>query len=95
MPFSARSSRQSCAAAELRQELDAMVPLVKQVMKQTRARIFRGDTHAEDKILRAPLIFRTIQVRPKDLRVYGRYSLRVPAKAGRLRPLQDAVRALR
>src|SRR4030088_1718437 len=35
----------------LRQELDAMVPLVKQVMKQTRARIFRGDTHAEGKIL--------------------------------------------
>jgi IS5 family transposase len=28
-----------------------MVPLVKQVMKQTRARIFRGDTHAEGKIL--------------------------------------------
>ena len=35
----------------LRQELDAMVPLVKQVMKQTRARIFRGDTHAEGKLL--------------------------------------------
>jgi hypothetical protein len=28
-----------------------MVPLVKRVMKQTRARIFRGDTHAEGKIL--------------------------------------------
>src|SRR5258705_11555451 len=28
-----------------------MVPLVKQVMKQTRARIFRGDTHAEGKLL--------------------------------------------
>jgi hypothetical protein len=28
----------------LRQELDAMAPRVKQVMKQTRARIFRGDT---------------------------------------------------
>jgi transposase, IS5 family len=35
----------------LGQELDAMVPLVKQVMKQTRARIFRGDTHVEGKIL--------------------------------------------
>ena len=31
--------------------VDAMVPLVKQVMKQTRARIFRGDTHAEGKLL--------------------------------------------
>ena len=28
----------------LRQEIDTMVPRVKQVMKQTRARIFRGDT---------------------------------------------------
>ena len=28
-----------------------MVPLVKQVMKQTRARILRGNTHAEGKIL--------------------------------------------
>jgi transposase, IS5 family len=35
----------------LRQELDAMVPRVKQVMKQTRARIFRGDTRAEGKLL--------------------------------------------
>jgi IS5 family transposase len=35
----------------LRQKLDVMVPLVKQVMKQTRARIFRGDTRAEGKIL--------------------------------------------
>jgi hypothetical protein len=35
----------------LRHELDVMVPLVKQVMKQTRARIFRGDTRAEGKIL--------------------------------------------
>jgi IS5 family transposase len=35
----------------LRQQLDAMVPLVKQVMKQARARIFRGNTRAEGKIL--------------------------------------------
>jgi transposase, IS5 family len=35
----------------LRQQLDAMVPLVRQVMRQTRARIFRGDTHVEGKIL--------------------------------------------
>jgi transposase, IS5 family len=34
----------------LGQGLDAMVPLIKQVMKQTRARIFRGDTRAEGKI---------------------------------------------
>jgi len=35
----------------LRQQIDEMVPRVKQVMKQTRARILRGDTHAEGKIL--------------------------------------------
>src|SRR5499427_5851221 len=28
-----------------------MVPLVRQVMRQTRVRIFRGDTHVEGKIL--------------------------------------------
>ena len=47
----ARNVLQQLALEGLRQELDAMVPLVKQVMKQTRARIFRGDTHAEGKIL--------------------------------------------
>jgi IS5 family transposase len=35
----------------LRQQLDEMLPRVKQVMKQTRARIYRGDTHAEGKLL--------------------------------------------
>ena len=35
----------------LRQTLDEMMPRVKQVMKQTRARIHRGDTRSEDKLL--------------------------------------------
>ena len=35
----------------LRQKLDEMVPLVQKVMKQTRARILRGDTRSEGKIL--------------------------------------------
>src|SRR6266568_1890748 len=47
----ARNILQQLVLEGLRQELDAMVPLVKQVMKQTRARIFRGDTHAEGKIV--------------------------------------------
>jgi transposase, IS5 family len=34
----------------LRQGIDTMIPRVKQVMKQTRARIFRGDTRSEGKI---------------------------------------------
>jgi transposase, IS5 family len=35
----------------LRQEIERMVPLVRQVMKQTRARIFHGDTRSEGKIV--------------------------------------------
>ena len=42
---------QQLALEGLREELERMVPLVRQVMRQTRARIFRGDTHAEGKIL--------------------------------------------
>jgi IS5 family transposase len=34
----------------LRHELEAMIPLVRQVMRQTRERIFRGNTRAEDKL---------------------------------------------
>ena len=34
----------------LRQEIDTMLPRVKQVIKQTKARIVGGDTHAEGKI---------------------------------------------
>jgi len=35
----------------LRQELDEMMSLVRQVMRQTRARIFRGNTRSEGKLL--------------------------------------------
>ena len=35
----------------LRQQIDAMVPLVRQVMKQARARIFHGNTRSEGKLL--------------------------------------------
>jgi len=38
-------------AQGLRAQLDEMVPLVTQVMKQTRARIFRGNTRSEGKLL--------------------------------------------
>jgi IS5 family transposase len=47
----ARNVLKQLALEGLREKLDTMVPLVKQVMKQTRTRIFRGDTHAEGKIL--------------------------------------------
>jgi IS5 family transposase len=35
----------------LRVQLDQTLPLVRQVMKQTRARIFRGNTRSEGKLL--------------------------------------------
>jgi transposase, IS5 family len=35
----------------LRRQLESMVPLVQQVMRQTKARVFAGDTHAEGKIV--------------------------------------------
>jgi IS5 family transposase len=34
----------------LRQEIDTMLPRVKQVIRQTKARVFGGDTHAEGKL---------------------------------------------
>jgi IS5 family transposase len=42
---------QKIALEGLRKQLDRMVPLLRKVMHQTRARIFRGDTHVEDKVL--------------------------------------------
>jgi hypothetical protein len=36
---------------DLRQQLERMLPRVGQVMRQARARIFAGDTHAEGKIV--------------------------------------------
>jgi transposase, IS5 family len=42
---------QQVALDGLRRQLDQMVPLVRQVMRQTRARIFHGNTRSEDKIL--------------------------------------------
>ena len=46
-----RTTWKQMALEGLREELESMVALVKQVTKQTRARIFRGETHTPDKIL--------------------------------------------
>jgi IS5 family transposase len=43
--------RKQMALEGLRQELDTMLPRVRQVMRQTRARIFHGNTRAEGKLL--------------------------------------------
>lgn len=42
---------QQIALEGLRAELDRMVPLVRRVMQQTRARVLRGDTHFDGKII--------------------------------------------
>jgi IS5 family transposase len=47
----ARTMLQHAALAGLRQELDTFVPRVQQVLRQTRARVFGGDTHVTDKLL--------------------------------------------
>ena len=41
---------QQAALRGLRQEIDTMLPRVQQVIRQTKARIFGGDTHAEGKL---------------------------------------------
>jgi transposase, IS5 family len=46
-----RSLLNQLALERLRRQLDEMMPRVKQVMKQTRARIFRGNTRSEGKLL--------------------------------------------
>ena len=46
-----RTTLKQMALEGLREELETMVPLVKQVTKQTRARIFRGDTRMPSQIL--------------------------------------------
>ena len=43
--------REQLALECLRQALDTMIPLVRQVMRQARTRIFRGNTRVEGKIL--------------------------------------------
>jgi IS5 family transposase len=47
----AKSNLQQLALVGLRQELDLMIPRIRQVMKHTRARIFRGNTRSEGKLL--------------------------------------------
>jgi len=42
---------QQAALDGLRQQLDTFVPRVQQVLRQTRARVFDGDTHVQDKLL--------------------------------------------
>src|ERR1700730_8000486 len=47
----AADTRRQVMLEGLRRELESMVPRVRQVMRQTNARVFAGDTHAENKIV--------------------------------------------
>jgi transposase, IS5 family len=47
----AANPRRQGVLERLRHELEHMVPRVQQVMRQTKARVFAGDTHAEGKIV--------------------------------------------
>jgi IS5 family transposase len=47
----ARGMLKQLALKGLQQELESMLPLVRQVMRQTRERIFRGNTRAEGKLV--------------------------------------------
>jgi transposase, IS5 family len=47
----AGSISQQLALEGMREEIERMVPFIRKVMKQTRARIFRGDTRSEGKIV--------------------------------------------
>src|SRR6202030_1228157 len=45
------ATRRQVVLEGLRRELESMAPRVRQVMRQTNARVFAGDTHAENKIV--------------------------------------------
>jgi len=47
----AADTRRQVVLEGLRRVLESMVPRVRQVMRQTQARVFAGDTHAENKIV--------------------------------------------
>src|SRR6266404_1428023 len=47
----AADTRRQVVLEGLRRELESMVPRVRQVMRQTNARVFAGDPHAENKIV--------------------------------------------
>jgi IS5 family transposase len=64
-----------------RQLLDQMVPLVQQVLRQTKARIFAGDTHSEGKI---------VSVFEPSTEVIRKGKSGKPAEFGKLIKLQEA-----
>src|SRR6201998_1553255 len=65
----------------LRHEIDEMVPLVRQVMKQTRVRIFRGNTRSEGKL---------VSVFEPSTEIIRKGKTSKPTKFGKMVKLQEA-----
>ena len=65
----------------LRHEIDEMVPLVRQVMKQTGARIFRGNTRGEGKL---------VSVFEPSTEIIRKGKPSKPTKFGKMVKLQEA-----
>ena len=70
------------AAVEgMKKELETMAPRVKQVVKQTRARVLRGDTHAEGK---------PVSVFEPTTEVIRRGKAKQPTEFGKMIKVQEA-----
>ena len=74
------------AAVEgMKKELETMAPRVKQVMKQTRARVLHGDTHAEGKL---------VSVFEPTTEVIRRGKAKQPTEFGKMIKVQEAERQI-
>lgn len=65
----------------LEQELDSVLPRVKQVMRQTKARLFGGNTHSEDKL---------VSIFEPETEIIRKGKASKPTEFGKLVKLQEA-----
>ena len=73
--------RKQAAVEGMKKELETMAPRVKQVMKQTRARVLHGDTHAEGKL---------VSVFEPTTEVIRRGKAKQPTEFGKMIKVQEA-----
>lgn len=72
---------QQAALEGLRKELDTMVPRVRQVMQQARARVFGGDTHVAEKL---------VSIFEPDTEVIRKGKASKPTEFGKMVKIQEA-----
>ena len=77
--------RKQAAVEGMKKELETMAPRVKQVMKQTRARVLHGDTHAEGKL---------VSVFEPTTEVIRRGKAKQPTEFGKMIKVQEAERQI-